>query len=238
MFTVAVLVVAGVSKSSQTEIENLHNKLRATVSQYDQPAATNMLKLYWDDEIAMIAQKQADSCVYGHDQNIQRNIPGRLTLGQNIATGQRSWKEAIMDWFLEVHDYKYGVGKKSEYKIVNGARVKVMVGHYTQIVWAKTSRIGCGYAYCPSLPYKHHYVCNYGPGGNVGKQKPYEIGGSQASACPSTRADGLCDCKNKICLNLGTMNPNTCQCSCVASFHRKSDCGCKYHSTPSEDLSE
>lgn len=53
-------------------------------------------------------------------------------------------------------------------------------GHYTQLVWAKTFTIGCGY-----IKYREHHeekegimkrlVCNYGPAGNVFDQPVYAI---------------------------------------------------------------
>jgi len=35
------------------------------------------------------------------------------------------------------------------------------IGHYTQMVWAESARIGCGYAKCNRT--QSYYVCNYGP---------------------------------------------------------------------------
>jgi len=38
-----------------------------------------------------------------------------------------------------------------------------MCGHYTQIMWKKTSFVGCGLAYCKGTPY---YACQYIRPGN------------------------------------------------------------------------
>ena len=56
------------------------------------------------------------------------------THGQNLAWGHSSWDHAIQDWFNEVNDFVFGVGKRpqrageddDDYK-------KVAVGHYTQV---------------------------------------------------------------------------------------------------------
>ena len=40
-------------------------------------------------------------------------------------------------------------------------------GHYTQMVWAKTDRLGCGYVSYKSGRFdKKYLVCNYGETGN------------------------------------------------------------------------
>ncbi|XP_074662595.1 allurin-like [Tubulanus polymorphus] len=203
----------GVSAHDQQVILSRHNYLRGHLTKYGQPPAANMMKLYWDKEAAMIAQKLADSCKFAHDSNYNRNIPGRLTLGQDLGLGQGDWTGAIDSWFNEEKDFKYGVGSTGG-----------VVGHYTQLVWATTTRVGCGYADCPIGRF---YVCNYGPAGNMkGSTKPYEKG-AQGSKCPDTKdANGLCDCKDKICLNRADMDPNTCQCTCYKQkWFRKSDCG-------------
>ncbi|XP_017783674.1 PREDICTED: cysteine-rich venom protein LIO1-like [Nicrophorus vespilloides] len=58
-----------------------------------------------------------------------------------------------------------------------------MTGHYTQVVWADSKSVGCDFIYFydvdqPQYPYAKLYTCNYGPGGNVGGQVPYETGTS------------------------------------------------------------
>ncbi len=57
---------------------SMHNKLRAAVARGDerrgggggggQPEAANMMSLEWDPELAMVAQRWADQCTFGHDQ--------------------------------------------------------------------------------------------------------------------------------------------------------------------------
>ena len=49
------------------------------------------------------------------------------------------------------------------------------IGTYTQIVWAKTTTIGCGATRYKMRGYNVLYlVCNYGPTGNLYKQPVYE----------------------------------------------------------------
>ncbi|XP_025114963.1 cysteine-rich venom protein TEL1-like [Pomacea canaliculata] len=126
----------GVSEEDQKMIVEMHNGKRSSV----QPEATNMLRLSWDDEVAMIAQKWADKCDMKHEEkNTQRDIPGRFSVGQNIAMGAKDWWYAIEMWHDEVKDFKYGSQENST--LPN-------IGNYTQMVWAETNKIGCGFSVC------------------------------------------------------------------------------------------
>ena len=56
-------------------------------------------------------------------------------------------------------------------------------GHYTQVVWADTTHLGCAEAECKNVRFGDDVVetakiqfCNYGPGGNIQGQKPYVVG--------------------------------------------------------------
>ncbi|KAF7271219.1 hypothetical protein GWI33_015881 [Rhynchophorus ferrugineus] len=65
------------------------------------------------------------------------------------------------------------------------------------MLWAETNLIGCGFAfyYDPSKGYTKNYVCNYGPGGNVLGQTPYEKGYPRCNEYglqESSRYSGLC----------------------------------------------
>jgi len=49
-------------------------------------------------------------------------------------------------------------GEKSDYTFATRTCASGKVcGHYTQVVWAKSKYLGCGYAYCPSEPYKNYW---------------------------------------------------------------------------------
>ena len=70
-------------------------------------------------------------------------------------------------------------------------------GHYTQIVWGETSKIGCGASiYRKGQFFKKFVVCNYGKGGNLLRASMYKTG-NPCSECPgntvcSQQYPGLC----------------------------------------------
>lgn len=115
----------------------------------------------WDYELEKIAQTWANNCQYKHNDG--RSLPLRFYVGENIG---QIWSTAPLTnepfsgviengWFNEYKIYKFGqaVGPK--------------VGHYTQMVWADTNRIGCGFSYYfdnRTRRYTKFYVCDYGPG--------------------------------------------------------------------------
>ena len=65
----------------------------------------------------------------------------------------------VETWAAELADYD---AKKN--------RCKGVCGHYTQIVWRKSQRLGCGMASCGDTEV---WVCNYDPPGNFLGQRPY-----------------------------------------------------------------
>ncbi|KAJ8674850.1 hypothetical protein QAD02_010636 [Eretmocerus hayati] len=161
-----------------------HNELRRRVasgqetkgSPGPQPAARSMPPLRWDNELASIAQRWADQCDYGHDTC--RDV-GRFQVGQNIAqmwtTGDPSDLsiQSMVDmWYDEVKDYnRYDVDNFQNLYASNGEQI----GHYTQFVWAKTTRIGCGSRKFVQGDENYYYlVCNYGPAGNFIGEPVYE----------------------------------------------------------------
>ncbi|XP_046743306.1 venom allergen 5-like [Diprion similis] len=154
-----------------------HNRLRSAIAMgtvSGQPAASNMMEMVWDDELAYLAQRWANLCNEYHDSD--RTV-GRFTIGQNLAL---SWTtrnpssssdaapnfvHQINNWFNEVQRY-------------NPNSINSGTGHYTQVIWSNTYAVGCGYSYYwdPRRGYTKNYVCNYGPSGNVLGYQPYRTG--------------------------------------------------------------
>ncbi|KAL3842071.1 hypothetical protein ACJMK2_020136 [Sinanodonta woodiana] len=188
---------SGLQGNEADVIVDQHNKVRTEVS------AMNMLKMSWDEDVAFIAQRWAENCQIDHDPNYNRYNYGRFSVGQNLAWGnfKMTWSQAIKLWADEKAYYTYGSR--------SGAGGKA-IGHYTQMVWAESAKIGCGYANCAGT---HYYVCNYAPAGNLDPAFPYKRG-LRCADCPSKCSNGLCDCGNKVCLNGGKMDLDKCTCTC------------------------
>ncbi|XP_076045444.1 venom allergen 5.01-like [Oratosquilla oratoria] len=194
----------GMSCQDRDLILDTHNRLRQKVSMGEvrgQPAAINMQTMVWDDELANVAQRWADQCMPGHDAS--RNV-ARFTVGQNVAatwTFERDigdtpdFATQIEAWFNEVN--QHGFPKSS----LEPFRFSKATGHYTQMAWAETYLVGCGYAYYedPSRGFTKIYVCNYGPGGNVVGGTMYNVGYPGQQYCvndglrPSPHYHGLCE---------------------------------------------
>ncbi|XP_074025750.1 venom allergen 5 2 [Leptinotarsa decemlineata] len=201
-----------ISSFDKELILDLHNAMRQSIALGQiggQPPASNMMEMKWDEELASKAQKWASSCNSEiHDQ--QRNVP-RFTVGQNIATTwttkppssaydtEPDFADAIGKWFNEFKYFSFGgIGRGS-------------TGHYTQMIWADTNLVGCGYAYYydASKGYTKKYVCNYGPGGNVLGRTPYNKGNPNCmenGLTESRRFSGLCEKSTRSSFYFGISN--------------------------------
>lgn len=62
---------------------------------------------------------------------------------------------SVKGWYDEIRFTPGKTGVQSEFT--------QNTGHYTQVVWKETSALGCG-------EHKGHFVCQYGPSGNIGGQ--------------------------------------------------------------------
>jgi len=131
-----------------------------------------MPQLVWDPDLAVIAQAWADGCVdsdapsglIDHNPNRSSNYPG--IVGENVfgkgGGVPPTPQEAVNVWAGEEADYDSDSNTCSS-----------VCGHYTQIVWATTERLGCGISQCSELQFGGTIVCNYSPAGNLSGARPY-----------------------------------------------------------------
>lgn len=172
--------VRSLTTKEKKVILDLHNKIRSMTAAgeyHGQPKASDMLLMRYDEDIAKYAQKHADACSkerYGH----------HLGMGQNVAYlhETKGLSSTVNSWGAESKLFKWNTTNKW---------TKAQA-QYTQLVWATTDRVGCGYNYC-SHAWKSRLVCNYKAPGNSYKGFVYTVG-EPCSNCP----------KNFTCVN-GTL---------------------------------
>jgi pathogenesis-related protein 1 len=142
----------------------LHNQVRQMVQ-----TATPLPALAWDPALAQTAAAWIAMC---RDTEAPAGLidhnPGRSTghafyVGENVfgAGGSATAQQAVTSWAGEKSNYNYDTNT------CNG-----VCGHYTQIVWRTSVKLGCAKGTCAGFTYPNSIVCNYGPGGNSGG-KPY-----------------------------------------------------------------
>ncbi|NXI98449.1 CRVP protein, partial [Psophia crepitans] len=169
------------SKADQQKlIVDTHNTLRRGVK----PTASNMMKMEWCPAAAENAKKWANNCTLNHSPADMRRT--NVYCGENLfmSSAPFPWPYAIQNWYNEEKNFKYGTGAQPQ-----GA----VIGHYTQVVWYNSYKIGCAVAFCPNSNYKYFYVCQYCPAGNHEMQiaTPYKRG-PKCADCPGHCDRGLC----------------------------------------------
>jgi uncharacterized protein YkwD len=108
--------------------------------------------LEWSDDLADTAQRWADKlkkrgCGFSHSDS---------PYGENLAAGTEGTmgaERATEIWYEEKQHHNFRSGNFS-----------MRAGHFTQLVWVGSERLGCGTTRCNG---KQIWVCNYDPPGNV-----------------------------------------------------------------------
>jgi uncharacterized protein YkwD len=128
--------------SDPADLLNAHNEHRA---RHCAPP------LAWSTDVARVAQSWADrlarDCSFQHSGS---------KYGENLwvgTDGAFSSRQVVGAWYGEVAKYDF---KRPGFSMDTG--------HFTQLVWVATKRLGCGTATCKG---NRIWVCNYDPPGNV-----------------------------------------------------------------------
>jgi pathogenesis-related protein 1 len=126
-----------------------HNAVRAKVG---------VPPLEWSDSLARYAAEWAEKLVRtGEFRHRDQN-----KYGENLFTitgGAAAPRSVVRNWASEARNYDYRAN-----------RCRGVCGHYTQIVWRDTQRVGCAVARGRG---REVWVCNYDPPGNWRGERPY-----------------------------------------------------------------
>ncbi|XP_029687471.1 cysteine-rich secretory protein LCCL domain-containing 1b isoform X2 [Takifugu rubripes] len=188
-----------ISEGDMHLIVDLHNKLRGQVY----PPASNMEHMVWDYDLERSAAHWAHSCRWEHGPSHM------LTqMGQNLGAHwgrDRPPTYHVQAWYDEVRYYSYPYSQECNPHCPFRCSGPVCT-HYTQLVWATSSRIGCAINVCYNMNVwgmiwakAVYLVCNYSPPGNWWGHAPYKYG-APCSACPDSYAGG---CRNNLCYKGG-----------------------------------
>lgn len=116
-------------------------------------AAYKVAPVKWDCKLAAMAQEWATRGVFEH-----RDTP----YGENLFVGAdpgATINNMIDMWLSEKAFWTNKTGTCAAGKVC---------GHFTQIVWKGTTKVGCGVNRNAPGKWKVMFVCNYDPSGNTG----------------------------------------------------------------------
>jgi pathogenesis-related protein 1 len=169
-FLLIVLFLALPAHAAKVEpaaIVAAHNKLRADVG------VTK--KLSYSKTLAAGAQAWAEHLKKTNACKMRHSEPNGK-YGENLFWGSAvdwtdgrkelqkiSSKRVVESWGSEKADFDYSSNQCAAGKIC---------GHYTQIVWSSTTKVGCGVAVCEDTK-EQVWSCQYQPAGNWVGKKPY-----------------------------------------------------------------
>lgn len=156
-----------------------------------QPTAANMIYMVWDEELAEKAARWAENGIFGHNpvKTVGSQRWGQIGENVFIKTLPRPFYvpvipnilEALDSWFDEHANYGF-----EPYSLATPRPI----GHYTQMVWAESTHVGCGISQKKENGWTTTLiVCNYAPTGNFLGQVPYYSNG----------AAGYLRCVNRTC---------------------------------------
>lgn len=146
----AIILTSNAQDNPQDYL-NAHNSARAEVS---------VSELTWDDTLASYAEQYANQHI--EDCNL---VHSGGPYGENLA-----WSSADIP---SADAVKYWVDEKAYYDYnSNSCAANKVCGHYTQVVWRNSVRLGCAKVECNDN--KGTIICcNYDPPGNFDGERPY-----------------------------------------------------------------
>uniref|UniRef100_A0A182QG63 SCP domain-containing protein n=1 Tax=Anopheles farauti TaxID=69004 RepID=A0A182QG63_9DIPT len=175
------------------QILDFHNRLRNNLAcgyfrRYAEASA--MEELHWDSKLARMAEYNARTCTFAHDEC--RNTRKYRTVGQNLAVnwfhGVNVTVSQALDKFQRHWYREYSRGHQKLLDRYGKRSLQAGIGHFTQMVHAATRTIGCamvrfrGVHQQSGLSVTQYYlVCNYSEGNLY--ERPVYRKGKRCSKC-------------------------------------------------------
>jgi hypothetical protein len=169
-----LLVEAALTQAEIDTILSLHNAERTHF---------HIAPLQWDVPLQKVAQTYADQCQWAHNANRKQmylTAGGTLnSVGENLALmsapRQRSPVQQPIYTPQVQSMVNLWIGEKEYWRSPNKCESGQVCGHYTQMIWSTTSKIGCGLALCKlagGISNSLFLVCDYANAGNIVGQSP------------------------------------------------------------------
>uniref|UniRef100_A0A7I4YK41 SCP domain-containing protein n=1 Tax=Haemonchus contortus TaxID=6289 RepID=A0A7I4YK41_HAECO len=151
------------------------------------PTAGKMARMSYDCKIEESMMRWLNQCKWGHSrgENGENMFMSTDTRMKPIKAADMSTK----GWFSELETKGVGKENKLTMQVFNRG-----VGHYTQMVWQSSKKLGCGVKVCNNFVLAG---CQYQRRGNLLGANIYDKGNTCSMCkCPQCRCDsreGLCD---------------------------------------------
>lgn len=153
---ILLVIILAMCKLSFSEILPGNYKQNVLIEHNKWRVKHHSPKLMWDETLAEYAENYAQHCKFQHSGG---------PYGENLGAGYPSVAVVIDAWYAENEKYSY-----------ERPGFSMRTGHFTQMIWKATTKVGCGYAVCngkngtPGT----FWVCEYLPRGNVTNQGYFE----------------------------------------------------------------
>jgi pathogenesis-related protein 1 len=164
-----------------TEMVSAHNVERQSLG---------LPSLVWSTRLQSLAQEWANLEAardpyppFAPDHRPNRNdilsnqgLPGYVGENNYVQDPGGEGPSAVRYWISEKVWYNHAADRGYSFDTPPGAGCSApqpgnSCGHFTQVVWRVTQKVGCGAA--KSLDGSFYLVCDYWPGGNILGTKPY-----------------------------------------------------------------
>ncbi len=164
--TLAMAARTAAAQSSPQDFLDAHNAARrGEGADLPDVAWSTTLQAFAESYVAQLA---ATTCSLAHsnseDLGYGENLYGPAAAGSSAATAAG----AVGKWMEEKADYVYSSNTCTREALLE-------CGHYTQVVWSRTTQIGCARVTGCNINGRSSTLiaCNYNPRGNINGKRPY-----------------------------------------------------------------